>query len=44
MRLLLREFSGVFLDSVRVNPELAVEHGFSFKYPELGPAVEETFS
>ena len=44
MKLFLREFSGVFLDSVRVDSSLAVDRGFTFEFPELRPALEDTFS
>ena len=43
LRLLLREFSGVFLDSIRVNSANAANHGFTFEFTELRPALESTW-
>ena len=37
---LLGDFSHELLDSKRVLPAVAVEHGFGFQFPELEPALE----
>lgn len=39
LRVALGEFSAELLDSKRVLPAAALEHGFGFKFPELGPAL-----
>ena len=39
LRAALRDFSHELLDSKRVLPAAAVDHGFRFQYPELQPAL-----
>ena len=41
LRLALRDFSHELLDSKRVLPALATEHGFGFHFPELAPALRD---
>jgi NAD dependent epimerase/dehydratase family enzyme len=38
---LLGEFSHELLDSKRVLPAVATEHGYRFRFPELGPAMKD---
>jgi uncharacterized protein (TIGR01777 family) len=38
---LLGDFSSELLQSKRVLPAAALEHGFGFRFPELGPALKE---
>ncbi len=40
LKILLGEMAGMLLTGQRVIPKRALEAGFSFKYPELGPALE----
>ena len=39
LRTILRDFSHELLDSKRVLPAAAIDHGFRFQYPELQPAL-----
>ena len=41
LRLALRDFSRELLDSKRVLPAVATEHGFGFQFPELAPALRD---
>jgi uncharacterized protein (TIGR01777 family) len=41
LRLLFGEFSSELLDSKRVLPAVATEHGFRFQFLELGPALKD---
>ena len=41
VKLLLRGLSAELLDSKRVLPQVALDHGFGFKYPELEPALRD---
>jgi hypothetical protein len=41
LRLALREFSHELLDSKRVLPGVATEHGFAFRFPELELALRD---
>ena len=43
LRAVLGGFSAELLDSKRVLPAAATEHGFGFKFPELGPALKDLF-
>jgi uncharacterized protein (TIGR01777 family) len=38
---LLGEFSHELLDSKRILPAVATEHGYPFRFPELGPALKD---
>ena len=40
LRVALRDFSAELLESKRVLPAVALEHGFGFKFPELAPALK----
>ncbi len=40
LRTALRDFSHELLDSKRVLPAAALEHGFGFRFPELEPALK----
>jgi uncharacterized protein (TIGR01777 family) len=40
LRMLFGEFSRELLDSKRVLPAVATEHGFRFQFPELAPALK----
>lgn len=39
LRLVLGELGSVVLDSARVKPQVALEHGYTFKYPDLDHAL-----
>lgn len=39
LKLVLGELSSVVLDSARVRPDVALSHGYQFKYPELHHAL-----
>jgi uncharacterized protein (TIGR01777 family) len=41
LRLALGEMSGILLASQRVAPERALANGFTFRWPELGPALDD---
>ena len=41
LRVVLRGFSRELLDSRRVLPQRAVEQGFPFQFPEIGPAIKD---
>jgi uncharacterized protein (TIGR01777 family) len=41
LRLMLGEFAGVLLGSQRVLPQAALSAGFTFKFPELEPALRD---
>jgi uncharacterized protein (TIGR01777 family) len=41
LRLALGGFAAELLESKRVLPAAALEHGFGFKFPELGPALRQ---
>jgi uncharacterized protein (TIGR01777 family) len=41
LRVLFGEFSRELLDSKRVLPAVATEHGFRFQFPELAPALKD---
>ena len=43
MRMLLGEAAEALLDLQRVVPARALETGFEFRYPEIGPALAEVF-
>ncbi|MFN0085938.1 MAG: DUF1731 domain-containing protein, partial [Blastocatellia bacterium] len=40
LRIMMGEMAGVVLASQRVVPGVALETGYQFQYPELGPALE----
>jgi uncharacterized protein (TIGR01777 family) len=41
IRLVMGEFGNVFLSSQRIVPDKLLNHGFSFKYPDIKDAVRE---
>jgi uncharacterized protein (TIGR01777 family) len=41
LRLMLGEFGSILLEGQRVVPAKLLEHGFSFRYPEITDALEE---
>ena len=41
LKILLGEMAGMLLTGQRVLPKRALGYGYSFKYPELGPALKE---
>jgi hypothetical protein len=43
LRLVLGEFAGSLLASVRMAPEAALRAGFRFRYPDLAPALADIF-
>ena len=44
LKLALGDMSEVVLGSQRVVPEAALRSGYSFRYPELGPALRQIVS
>lgn len=41
LRLALGDLSHVMLDSARVNPSVALEHGYAYRFPDLASALHE---